>query len=123
MSSQVSQVGGGTSSQVGGHWNRVGRLLSHGTGSVGYQGRAESGPQIKEGDVGAGGQASGVRGRSSRSQKVPAGSVGSKLSYSAWTQVFLNQTGPPVELRVEHLLPDSMSKAWEHWEARAGVEN
>lgn len=53
---------------------------------------------------------------------IPKRSIGSKLSYSAWTQVFLNQTGPPVELRVEHLLPGSMSKAWEHWEDRAGVE-
>lgn len=107
--------------QVAGHWNKVGRLPSQGAGSVGYQGRAESGPQIKEREVGAGGRASGVRGRSNHSQKFPARPIGSKLSYSAWSQICLNQAGPWADLKVEHLLLGSLSKAWEHWEARAGV--
>lgn len=87
---------------------------------MGYLGRAESRPQIKEGEVV---RRAGIRWqrRGSNSQKVPAGPVGSKLSYSAWTWVFLNQAGPWVDLRVEHLLPGSMSKAWEHCKVRAGV--
>lgn len=59
--------------------------------------------------------------RGGHPQRALTGPVGNKLSYLACMGVSLNRAGPWVDLGVEHMLPGSMSKAWECWEDRAGV--